>query len=166
LTDSPAVPDVQVSKDIAADPSLVYDLVADVTRMGEWSPETTAARWVEGTAGTVGARFRGTNQHRLLRWTTTCTVTAADRGRRFAFDVSFGPWAISHWSYEFESTAAGCRVTESWSDRRPTGLRIGSPLVMGIADRPAHNRKGMEATLAALKAEAEARTPRRDSAAQ
>lgn len=148
--------DAEVSADIAADPKVVYDLVSDVTRMGEWSPETTSCRWLRGTGPAVGARFRGTNQRHLARWTTTCTVTAADPGRRFAFDVGWGPWAISQWSYDIEPTADGCRVTERWVDRRGTAMRVSSPAVMGIVDRAAHNRRGMETTLAALKAAAEA----------
>ena len=40
--------DVQVSAGIAADPEVVYDLISDITRMGEWSPETTSASWVSG----------------------------------------------------------------------------------------------------------------------
>src|SRR5687767_6015292 len=147
--------DVRVSASITADPALVYDLISDVTRMGEWSPETTSCRWVDGDSPAVGARFRGTNRHRLARWTTTCTVTAAEPGRHFAFDVSWGPWAISEWSYRIDATGDGCRVTEAWVDRRTTALRVGSPVVMGITDRAAHNRAGMKATLAALKAAAE-----------
>ena len=30
--------------EIAATPEVVYDLVADVARMGEWSPEATGAK--------------------------------------------------------------------------------------------------------------------------
>jgi len=149
------VPDVEVTTTIAARPAVVYDLIADVTRMGEWSPETTSCRWVDGDCATLGARFRGTNRHRLARWTTSCTVTAADPGRRFAFDVTWGPWAVSEWSYDIEPAEGGCRITESWTDRRTTGLRVGSPLVLGISDRAAHNRNGMESTLRALKAAAE-----------
>src|SRR6187402_2385981 len=97
--------DVRVSADIAADPKVVYDLVSDVTRMGEWSPETTSCRWLSGDGpAAMGARFRGTNQRHVARWTTICTVTAADPGRRFAFDVRWGPWSISEWSYEIEPT--------------------------------------------------------------
>jgi hypothetical protein len=39
-------------------------------------------------------------------------------------------------------------------------MRVGSVPVMGIADRAGHNRRGMQATLAALRAAAEA-TPGR-----
>ncbi|MGH8894561.1 MAG: SRPBCC family protein [Actinomycetes bacterium] len=148
--------DVEVSEPVRARPSVVWELVSDVTRMGEWSPETTSCRWLGGAAGpAVGARFRGTNQHGLLRWSTTCTVTAADHGQRFAFDVDFFGVPISQWGYDIAGTSDGCDVTESWSDRRPAWMRVASVPVMGVADRAAHNRKGMQATLTALRVAAE-----------
>lgn len=150
--------DVEVTETVAAPPELVYDLLSDVTRMGSWSPETTACRWIGGATGpAVGARFRGSNRHGPLQWVTTCTVTAADRGRRFAFDVSFGPLAISSWAYDLANTSEGCRVTESWTDRRSGALRAAAVPVMGVRDRAAHNRRGMVATLAALRKTAESR---------
>ena len=150
------VADVEVSEQIAAAPDVVYGMVSDVTRMGTWSPETESCRWLDGaTAPAQGARFRGTNRRGPLLWQTTCTVTAADPGRRFAFDVAFGPWRIATWAYDFAPVDGGCLVTESWSDRRPGGMRVASVPVMGIKDRAAHNRRGMQATLAALKAAAE-----------
>ena len=150
------MPDVQVSASIAAEPAVVYDLVSDVTRMGEWSPETTSCRWLDGSGPAAGSRFRGTNKRHLARWTTTCTVTSAEPGRRFAFDVGWGSWAISTWAYDIEPTKDGCTVTESWVDRRQAVLRVASPLAMGILDRAAHNRDSMRTTLAALKSAAEA----------
>ncbi|MGH8938925.1 MAG: SRPBCC family protein [Actinomycetes bacterium] len=149
--------DVRVTETIAADSTAVYDLIGDVTRMGEVSPETTSCRWLDGADGPrVGARFRGSNKYGLRRWSTTCTVTAAEPGRRFAFSVTFGGVAISDWAYGIARTKDGCRVTETWVDRRPAWMRISSVPLMGIVDRGGHNRAGMRSTLAALKAAAEA----------
>ena len=48
---------------IAAAPEAVWDLIADVTRMGEWSPETTGCEWIEGADGPrVRAPFMGHRQ--------------------------------------------------------------------------------------------------------
>ena len=58
----------QVSIHIDAPPEHVYDLVTDVTRMGEWSPETHRCRWVEGDGPAVGARFKGDNRRGRARW--------------------------------------------------------------------------------------------------
>lgn len=148
--------DVEVSTEIAADPATVYALVSDLTRMGQWSPENTGGRWLGGATGPVpGARFRGNNKHGFRRWSTTVTVTAAEEGREFAFDVTYGPLSISTWRYTFASSGDTTTVTESWSDRRPGWMRVASKPVMGVADRDEHNRRNMQATLAALKAAAE-----------
>ena len=48
--------DVEVRRRIAAAPGMVYDLVSDVTRMGEWSPETASCRWVGDVAAARGRR--------------------------------------------------------------------------------------------------------------
>lgn len=150
------VPDVEMTQRVAAHPDTVWALVSDVTQMGRWSPETTSCRWLGGATGpAMGARFVGANRHGIRRWSTRCTVTAVDRGRRFAFDVDFAGVPISRWAYELEPTPDGCTVTESWSDRRPLWMRISSMPVMGVADRARHNRGGMEITLAALKNAAE-----------
>jgi hypothetical protein len=151
------MPDVTVEQLVDASPEAAYTLVSDVTRMGQWSPETTACRWLDGGTGpAVGARFRGANQSGWRRWTTTCTVVAADPGRQFAFDVKFGPLDISRWTYEFLPEASGCRIKESWSDRRPRWMSTFEPTIMGIRDRPQHNRETMQATLASVNRVAQA----------
>jgi len=150
------VTDVEVQTAIAAEPEKVWGLVSDVTRMGDWSPETTSCQWVGAADGpAVGAKFRGSNQKGWRRWTTTCTVTSAVPGARFAFDVDWAGVPISTWSYAFAPDASGAVVTETWTDRRPQWMRVTSVPVMWVADRAAHNRAGMQATLAALKAAAE-----------
>ncbi|MFI5045555.1 MAG: SRPBCC family protein, partial [Acidimicrobiia bacterium] len=46
---------------IGAPADAIYDLIADVTRMGEWSPACTGATWDEGAGPTVGSWFTGHN---------------------------------------------------------------------------------------------------------
>ncbi len=151
--------DVTVEETVGAPPSVLYGLVSDVTRMGEWSPENTSCRWLGAATGpSVGARFKGTNRRGWRRWSTTCTVTDADPGRRFAFDVSSGPAAISSWSYEFVPVEEGTRVIESWTDRRAAWMPGIARIVMGVRDQAEHNRAGMRTTLAALRRAAETAT--------
>ncbi len=64
---------------IAATPELLYDLISDVTRMGEWSPECTSCEWID-TPGKPGSRFRGHNRRGPARWTTTAKVLRAEPG--------------------------------------------------------------------------------------
>ena len=89
----------------------VYELISDITRMGEWSPECVRAEWVGGAAGpAVGAKFKGHNKQGWMRWSTTPEVTAADPGKEFAFKTR-----DTTWRYRFEPSAAGgTDVTESF----------------------------------------------------
>jgi uncharacterized protein YndB with AHSA1/START domain len=148
--------EVSVSRDVAAPPEQVWAMVADVTRMGEWSPETEGAVWLGDASGpAVGARFRGTNRNGKKRWNTVARVVDAEPGRAFAFQVTAIGFKVAEWRYTFEPTDHGCRVTETWIDQRGrTATTLGKP-VSGVADRGTHNRAGMEETLDRLKAAAE-----------
>lgn len=147
---------VVVSREIVADAATLYALVSDVTNMGRWSPETTACKWRGGATGpAVGAKFSGANKDGWRRWSTTCTVTEADPGKTFAFEVAGGPIKVARWTYTFEPVAGATIVTERWDDLRPDLIKGPSKILMGVADRAAHNRLGMEKTLAALQAGAE-----------
>jgi len=132
-------------------------MVADVSNMGRWSPVTTAAAWLPPATGPeVEAQFTGTNRLPIVRrWTSTCTVTEADPGRRFAFAVGRDPTdPNTTWTYNFEPHPdRTTTVTESWTmHREPAIVRVYYRLV-GQADRIA---AGVEATLERLKAAAEA----------
>jgi hypothetical protein len=71
---------------VEAPAEVVYEPVADVTRMGEWSPECVGAEWLDGNTGpTVGARFGGHNRHRRARWSNKPRVVVERRGQEFAF---------------------------------------------------------------------------------
>ncbi len=83
------------------------------------------------------------------------TVVDAEPGRSFSFRVSVGPVKVSDWSYTFEPTPNGCRVTESWTDLRPGWFKPIAQLGTGVSDRTTHNRIGMEQTLERLAAAAE-----------
>jgi len=45
---------------MAAPATTIWDLIADVTNTGRFSPETFDAEWLDGGSGpALGARFRG-----------------------------------------------------------------------------------------------------------
>lgn len=150
------MPDVTVSRDMAASPDAVWALVADLSRMPEWSPENERLEWLGGaTEAVVGARFRGTNRNGSKSWKGVGEITALEPGRMLDFTVSAGPFKISDWSYSIESTDGGCRVTETWTDRRGSIMRTLSRFVTGVDDRPTHNSQGMETTLQRIATAAE-----------
>ena len=149
-------PDISVSRTIAAPADQLWEMVSDITRMGEWSPETTSAEWNDGrSSASVGARFTGSNRHGSKRWTTTSTVTACDPGQEFTFRVTSLGIKVADWGYLFEPTADGTTVTETWTDLRNPVVKSMSKFVSGVDARPDHNRASMEATLERLAAAAE-----------
>lgn len=148
---------IQVERVVSAPPEKLWGLVSDITRMGDWSPETTGAAWSGGAdRPAVGARFKGTNRNGSRSWKTECVVVSCDPGRNFAFDVKAGPLKVARWSYEFEAVEGGCRVVERWEDHRGPVITWLSPLVSGTKDRAERNRETMTETLSRLAAAAEA----------
>jgi Polyketide cyclase / dehydrase and lipid transport len=152
---------VEVGVDIAAPGDTVYALVSDVRRMGEWSPECERCEWLGGAdRAAAGARFRGRNRIGVRRWSTVSTVVAAEPGRAFGFRTSALGLPVAEWRYAIAPIAGGCRVTERWTDARGPLMKAIGLVGTGVRDRAAHNRVGMERTLARLKAVAEASATR------
>ena len=144
---------------VARSPEALYDMVADVTRMGEWSPICTACWWDDGDSPRVGAWFTGRNELPERTWETRSQVVVADRGREFAFEVN-GGWV--RWGYTFTPVESGTQVTESW-EFLPAGItgfggRYGDDADAQIANRTDAARRGIPVTLAAIKKTAEERS--------
>jgi uncharacterized protein YndB with AHSA1/START domain len=151
---------VRVSREISASPEKLWAMVSDVTRMGEWSPENEGGEWLgDATTAESGARFRARNRVGKKSWKTVAAVIDVEPGHRFSFRVSAGPVKVADWSYTFEPTPNGCRVTESWTDLRPGWFKPIARLGTGVGDRATHNRTGMEQTLERLAAIAESGSP-------
>ena len=149
----------EVSIDISASPQKIYELVSDITRMGEWSPECHRCAWAGGATGpSVGARFTAWNKGgRGPAWFNFPKVTVADAGREFAFNRR-GPGIGSYtWRYRLEPTATGTRVTESFDAERPLGTAMTwiTEKWTGSDDRDADLHRGMVTTLDRIKAAAE-----------
>ena len=152
-------PDVEVSTHVDAPAEVVYDLVADLPRMGQWSPECTKVAWRGGSTGaTEGATFRGWNRRGPIRWFTDGVVVEAKRGSALVFEVRGLGLRVARWGYRFEPDAdgKGCTVTEEWADQRSRGYAAVTAVAINVRDRATHNRNGMERTLSSIKAAAEA----------
>lgn len=151
-----AAPNASAQVTVAASPQTVYGLLTDLDRFTELAQEPVAMRWTRGTEAAPGSRFRGTNRNGWRRWSTTCTVTDADPGRTFAFEVvSFGI-PVARWQYDIDPAEGGCVVTESTWDRRPGWFVKPGGWATGVADRDTVNAANIRATLDRLKARAEA----------
>ncbi len=82
-----------------------------------------------------GAVFAGHNENGSQRWSTKCTVTDAEPGRVFAFDVRHSVIPIARWQYDIVAADGGCQVTESTWDRRPGWFRKLAGKATGVPDR-------------------------------
>ena len=138
---------------IEAPVEAVWDLVSDITRIGEFSPETLAAEWVAPAEGPeVGARFRGQvkrNQKGPKYW-TDCRVTHCEPNKSFGFAVVIKDSPVNNWRYDLEADGKATNVTESF--------RLESTLPNRIywtafgRWRGETNRRGMRETLERMKA--------------
>jgi uncharacterized protein YndB with AHSA1/START domain len=148
-----------VSIEISAPPKRVYELVSDITRMGEWSPECVECRWAkDATGASVGAHFRAKNKGRRgPAWFNMPEVKAADPGRTFAFNRK-GPGVGSYtWRYDFEPMDTGTKLTESFEAEKPLSKAMSWVTMKwtGSSDRDADLHQGMLTTLSRIKAAAE-----------
>ncbi|HSR85845.1 MAG TPA: hemerythrin domain-containing protein [Streptosporangiaceae bacterium] len=146
----------EVSVDIEASPRDVYDIVADVTRIGERSPECRTATWLPGPPPqTVGARFRGQNRKGLIRWSRVCEVVTADPGRQFAYRtvperVDLSRRDSTTWSYQFAVGSTATKVTHSY-DVTMLPLRPFMAFYRRAVPQHADMRPAMQHNLDALK---------------
>ena len=142
-----------VSVTMAASPDTIWALVSDITRIGEFSPETFEGEWLDGATGpAVGAKFRGhvKRNGRPPTYWTTCRVTESEPGKAFAFAVQVGKRDVNTWAYRLEPSDGSTTVTESFALANTAALR----LYWAVAGRwrSKTNREGMRTTLERVKA--------------
>ena len=148
---------IEESIDIDAPPERLYDMVADLSRMGEWSPENRGGKWVGGAAGAAeGARFKARNRRGWRRWSTVAHIVTANPPKEVAWESRAFGLKIALWRYRFEPNGkGGTTVVESTEDRRGRLMHVIGRTASGVADRAAENKKNMRATLDQLKKAAE-----------
>jgi len=153
---------------VAAPPELVWDLVADVTRVGGWSPECVRAAWiVEPGRAQPGARFIGHNRLPSgFEYEVTCVVTEADRPGAFAWVVLDDSGDLAHpsssWRYRIDPLpSGGSRVKHRFTQGpgasylRAAAEKAPDRAAELIAARLDALRANMSATLRAMRAAAE-----------
>ena len=121
---------------VAAPPETVYEVISDLPRSGEWSPECEGGEWVAGEPARVGAVFEGKNSRSpdvvawapVVRgtWTTRAEVVAAEPGRtfRWAMLTKAGERQDSVWGYDIRPADGGSVLTHHFRMGAPTeGIR-------------------------------------------
>lgn len=150
-----------VSVEIAAPIDVVWNLISDITRVGEWSVECRSCEWLGGATGpAVGARFRGRNRRNTSLWTRTCEVLAVEPPNRFVWRTL--PTRLlpdsTEWTLELTDEGDRTRLTESMHIAQIPGLHEGLFAMM----LPQHQDRtaDLEGDLARIRERLEARSRR------
>lgn len=119
---------------VEALPEAVWAVLADVTRVGEWSHECRGAEWLDGaTTAAPGVRFRGRNRAgALVRWARVCVIREVDAPRELVWET-VGPPPMrdaSLWRVRLEPVDGGTRIRQefrilsmaAWADRLVAAL--------------------------------------------
>ncbi|MBS44521.1 MAG: polyketide cyclase [Nocardioides sp.] len=146
------------SIEIDATPEEVWALVTDLPRMASWSPQVVRTTIAADEIG-EGVRFTNLNrQWKVLHWPTKGKVVRFEPYRDFAFRIAENR---TIWSFELTPTATGTKVVQ----RRevPDGISVLSialtTVVLGGVGRFTDRlERGMDETLARIKADAERAT--------
>ena len=94
----------------------VWDVVRDVTRVGEWSHECVGAEWLAGAdAPGPGVRFRGRNCAGVFRWGRVCEVVSADPYELVWVTVPTRRYPdSSEWRITLAGVEAGTRISQQF----------------------------------------------------
>ncbi len=148
-----AAPLLQTHVDINAPVAKVWEMISDLRRMPEWSPQ---CRWMK-PFGPVrqGTRTLNLNRRNRMFWPTTCTVVEVVPDQKLAFRVDTNN---TIWSYELESNGEGTRLIES--RHAENGVTAFSKLSVkalfgGTDNFESELLDGMNASLARIKTAAE-----------
>ena len=148
----------EVRVHVQAPPEKVYEVLAYLDRMGEWSPECYKVAWLDGASSPAhpGARFKGWNRYSFLRWSMTCKVKTADPGREISWATVKGDRELVTWRYRMDPTPdGGTDLTESFECHwLPFSATLAEDYLM--ADRDRRREEAMKGTLDRIKAAAEA----------
>jgi uncharacterized protein YndB with AHSA1/START domain len=158
---------------VAAPAEVVWDLLADITNTGTWSPECIRTTWLDDRHEIrLGTRFRGHNRiPNGPEWTVTCVITKADWPHTLAWavlddddDTQTPEHPSSRWRYDLDAAAAGGTLVRHCFVHGPgdSGLRWmmrrhPEQSAEIVESRRRTLRNNMQQTLAAMKAAAEQR---------
>jgi hypothetical protein len=82
----------QVEVVVHAPVEAVWEVLSDVTRVGEWSHECRSAEWLGGArAAAPGVRFRGRNKTGRVRWSRVNEVVRVEGLREIAWRTQPSP---------------------------------------------------------------------------
>lgn len=149
-----AAPVLQAHIDINAPVSKVWEVISDLRRMPEWSPQCRRMI-VLGGPPRAGSRTINLNRRGLMFWPTTSRITEFVPEKKLAFQVNENGTV---WSYELEPTDTGTRVVETRHAEngvKPISTKLTNAFMGGVESFERELVDGMNQSLARIKAAAE-----------
>ncbi|MDT0202437.1 SRPBCC family protein [Nocardioides sp. AE5] len=145
---------IEESIEVKAEPAKVWSLVTDLPRMASWSPQV-AKTIVRGGPVRLGTRAININRRGPLVWPTRSKVVRFEENKEFAFRIKDN---ATIWSFNLEPTETGTRIVQR--REAPDGVSAISDVLTrrvlgGQAGFQAELRRGMQQTLARIKADVE-----------
>ena len=142
---------ISATVEIKASPDEVWQVVSDLRRMPEFSPELRKA-FVIGTPG-VGANIIGVNRRKAVVWPTTSKVVRWEPGQAVAWKTRESG---ATWVYELEPTATGTSVTgRRVLPKFTLGTSLLGPVIGGAQGHDAELAEGIRTTLERIRSTVE-----------
>ena len=140
---------ISASVEVEATPESVWDVVSDVTRMSEWSPECRKIVVLGSPKRGLGTTLLGLNRRGWAMWPTTSKVVRFEPGRAVAWKTRESG---ATWTYELAPSAAGTTLTgrrdlPSYS----VGTKVMAPLIGGSQGHDGELAAGIRTTLERIK---------------
>jgi uncharacterized protein YndB with AHSA1/START domain len=152
--------ELRAETQIAATPQTVWEVVTDFKLMAQGSPELVAMVPLLPGGLRVGQNYLGINRRKAFVWPTRNVIREVSEDERLVWDTTSSG---ARWIYELEETATGGTrlvhrrpVPEGPSLLSPPTARI---FLGGVDEHADELEEGMAATLARIKALAEATAP-------
>jgi uncharacterized protein YndB with AHSA1/START domain len=142
---------------IDAPPKVVWEVLGDVRRMPELSPELVRMIPLKKGGLRRGQWYLGVNKRKAVVWPTRSVVSQVEPGRSVSWDTKSSG---ARWIWELTPEGAGTRVVH----RRPVPRRLtpisrvfATTFLGGIAGHADELEEGMAASVARLKQAVEGR---------
>ncbi|MCK2238775.1 MULTISPECIES: SRPBCC family protein [unclassified Crossiella] len=155
----------EVELTVEVSPEKLWEIITDVSRIGEFSPECKGGAWLDhdSPGPRVGARFSGRNEFgNGFVGEVTCVVTESEPGRVFTWVVLDGEEDPARpgttWRYELSAAEFGGTMVRQTFVHGPgdTGLRVmvaeltPAAAEAGVQERLDQIREHMTETITAM----------------
>jgi len=136
---------ISASVELAAAPETVWEVVSDVSRMSDWSPECRKIVVLGSPKQGVGTKFIGLNRRGWAVWPTTSKVVRFEPGKAVAWRTRESG---ATWSYEIAPTGSGTSLTGRRELPSYTiGTKLMAPLIGGAGGHDQELADGIRTTL-------------------